>query len=269
MMQPVRSVKRPASLVLLASILVVTAACSAKQNAVHIPFTATWEGEPVNCKQGPAALSDLRFFVTDLQLLDSTGNFHAVEFVEDDRWQQANVALIDLENGEERCANGTADTHEKIHGTADISDFSGIRFTLGVPFELNHANPLLAKAPLNDAAMHWHWRSGYKFLRAGVTTENDGTWLHLGSTACKGTVQDVRSCDAPNRVVVELTNFTAADRVEVNLSALFAGVDFNDGLRSDCSSGPAEAECMAMFAALGLTFGTEPSSVGSVFQVLR
>ncbi len=265
-MQPVRSVKHPASLFLLASILVVSAACSAKKNAVQIPFAATWEGQPLNCDRGPYSLSDLRFFVSDLQLIDSNGAFHTVEFIEDDRWQQTKVAMVDLENGEASCTNGTADTHTRIDGMADISDFTGIRFTVGVPFELNHANPLLAAAPLNDAAMHWHWRSGYKFLRAGVVTENDGTWLHLGSTACNGTVQDIRSCDAPNRIVVELLHFAPSDRVGMDLSALFAGVDLRNGIRSDCSSGPAETECVTMFGALGLISANQP---GSVFQVLH
>ena len=215
------------------------------------------------------ALTDLRFFVSDLAVVDSAGALHPVEFTEDSRWQLPGLALVDLEDGESNCVNGTSAMHASLHGVTDIADFVGIRFTVGVPFELNHANPLAAAPPLSEGAMHWHWRSGYKFLRAGVTKNNDGSWLHLGSTACKGTVRDIRSCDSPNRITVELGDFSPSDRIGIDLSALFAGVDLDDGARSDCSSGPGEAECAAMFRALGLPFTAQPGATNSVFRVLH
>ncbi|MDZ7643630.1 MAG: MbnP family protein [Woeseiaceae bacterium] len=64
-------------------------------------------------------------------------------------------------------------------------DYRTLRLTLGVPADLNHGDPLHAPAPLTQTPMHWHWRSGYKFLRAGVTRGADGYWLHLGSTRCR------------------------------------------------------------------------------------
>jgi len=188
----------------------------------------------------------------------------------DERWQQQGVALIDLENGDGLCVNGTPETNTTLSGMAEVADIQRIRFSIGVPFELNHANPLLADAPLDDSAMHWHWRSGYKFLRAGVTTTSDGFWLHLGSTACEGTVQNISACRSPNRVTVELAGFSPQNnRINIDLSALFDGVDFDDGIASDCSSGPSESACAAPFAALGLVFGegSDRPIPSSVFQV--
>ena len=211
----------------------------------------------------------MRFFVSDLAIVDSEGRLHPVVLSEDGRWQQANLALVDMEDGEGTCTNGTPGMHPAIIGAADVSDIAALRFTVGVPFHLNHANPLTAVPPLDDGAMHWHWRSGYKFLRAGVTSERDGSWIHLGSTACEGTVRDIRSCRSPNRVTVELPDYTPESLIAVDLSSLFGQVDLNDEQRTDCSSAPGETECAGMFGALGLPFGEQQAAAESVFRVLR
>ena len=259
--------KRLASKILIGAALFCCAACPASRSAVNVEFAATWAGQPLHCDKSEHSLTDLRFFVSDVVLIDTDGAEHPVVLTGDERWQQANVALIDLENGEGNCVNGTMETNTTLSGMADTVDIRSLRFTIGVPFQLNHSNPLQADAPLDDAAMHWHWRSGYKFLRAGVTTAADGFWLHLGSTACQGTVQNISACRAPNRVTVELAGLSSQSiNINVDLSALFEGVDFDDGIRSDCSSGPSESACSAPFAALGLAFGNGkdrpvPSSV--------
>jgi len=230
---------------------------------VNVEFSATWAGQPLSCHEAELSLTDLRFFVSGVVLINSDGAEYPL-FLTD------GVALIDLENGEGACINGTHGTHTTLSGSSEVGNIDGIRFTVGVPFELNHANPLLAEAPLNDSAMHWHWRSGYKFLRAGVTTGSDGFWMHLGSTGCKGTVQNISACGSPNRVTVELGGFSPdKNRINVDLAALFEGIDLDDAIRSACSSGPSESACAKPFANLGLTFGDmrELSISGPVFQV--
>ncbi len=265
----IRSAKRPSSLVLYAGLLFLVSACSTEQETVRIQFSAVWQGAAIGCNDVEISLSDLRFFVSDLALVDRSGELHPISLVKDSRWQQPNIGLVDLEDGQGSCLNGTRDIHSTLTGMTDPADFVELRFTVGVPFALNHANPLLASAPLDDAAMHWHWRSGYKFLRAGVSAGDDGMWIHLGSTGCEGTVQDIRSCQSPNRVSVSLPGFSPSDRIGVDLSVLFAGVDLADGERSDCSSGPAESACAPMFEALGLPFSDQAASDSSVFRVLR
>jgi len=138
-----------------------------------------------------------------------------------------------------------------------------------VPFSLNHANPMTAGPPLDDSDMHWHWRSGYKFLRAGVRTEKDGFWIHVGSTGCEGTVGHITSCRSPNRIQIELPEFTPGESaVAIDLAALAAGIDLDDGEPGDCSSGPAESSCVAPFGALGINHSTgEQAGTQSVFSV--
>jgi len=264
-----RSTKRPASYILLVTILLACTACSAKRTPVHIEFTPTWAGHAIQCDSAEIALTDLRFYVSNLVLIDSEGNKHSVSLTQDGRWQQPGLALIDLESGIGTCSNGTSDIRASIEGTVSGSDFVGIKFTIGVPFEMNHANPLLAQPPLDDAAMHWHWRSGYKFLRAGVSRQADSFWIHLGSTGCEGTIHNISGCNSPNRVEVELAEFSVeTDLIAIELSELFRGVDLADGTRSDCSSSPAEQACAMPFAALGLSFNdTTELQAQRVFQV--
>jgi len=238
-------------------LLAQASACSKPQNNVTIPFIATWQGAAIGCDGGDVALTDLRFFVSDVALVDSDGGSHALRLKTDVAGQNSAVALLDLETGEGPCLNGTVATHTSIEGAIPHGNYVALRFTVGVPFELNHANPLTATSPLDDAAMHWHWRSGYKFLRAGVVTATDGFWMHLGSAGCQGTVRNITGCDFPNRVAVQLPGFTVAKSVvAIDLHALFAGVDFDDGVPSDCSSGPAESACVGPFQALGIDFAT-------------
>lgn len=95
--------------------------------------------------------------------------------------------------------------------------------------------------------------------------------MHLGSTGCEGTVRDIRGCRSPNRVTVELDGFAPNDdAVSIDLKALFAGIDFGDGIPGDCSSGPSESSCAEPFAALGIDFATGATEgEQKVFSILR
>jgi len=218
----------------IASILLLTA-CSPPPRSVAVEFRAFFGNSPIECGEPgeQVVLTDLRFYVTD----GETGAVH----------------LIDLENGTGACENGTRELNSTISLGAAADSPSGISFEVGVPFELNHADPLQAAAPLNISAMHWHWRSGYKFLSAGVRNLEDGFWIHVGSTGCEGTVRNISGCSAPNRIMVHLPDFDpATDVVAVDLQALLANTDLADGVATDCSSGPSETSCSAPFNALGL-----------------
>ena len=185
-----------------------------------------------------------------LHIADRIAAIPGVQVVET---RVTNLALLDLEDGSGSCVNGTAAMNTSLRGTAPSADVHAVEFTLGVPFASNHGDPLTATAPLGDAAMHWHWRGGYKFMRTGVSTSTDRFWMHLGSTACEGTIRNITACGAPNRVTLRLDNFAIGDGIVVDLAGLIAGDTLEDGNPSDCSSGPAEHACTAPFAALGLT----------------
>jgi uncharacterized repeat protein (TIGR04052 family) len=230
------------------------AACSKPGTELYIPVVVEFAGEDINClPQSDVWLTDLRFYVSDIQLIDKDGRKNALALHEDEIWQQDNVALLDFETGSSECMNGTGGVNQTLRGSVASGDYTALQFTLGVPFEINHLDPLLAEAPLDDAAMHWHWRGGYKFLRAGVRTADDHFWIHLGSTGCQGTLQNITACNAPNRVSVRLEDFVPnRDLIVVDLAQLVTQGQMNDGIATDCSSGPAETSCKDAFTSLGL-----------------
>ena len=257
-------------LLLAGLLLTFLAGCSSKQHPVTLQFAATWNADPIGCSDGPVSLSDLRFYVSDIALIDQSGKHHAVLIRSDDEWQQDGLVLIDLEDGQGTCTNGTKQMNSVAVGSSTASTVSAVQFTLGVPFDVNHANPLTASAPLDRSAMHWHWRSGYKFLRAGVASVQDGYWIHLGSTGCEGEVGNITECTAANRVGVHLDGFDpTTDRIVLDLAALFAKVDLSDGAPSDCSSRPAEESCNAPFEALGLYVDDASSANQSAFRIAK
>ena len=231
----------------------LAAGCAEPDVPLSIKFVAEYAGTPASCADDtPVRMSDLRFYVSGFRFRDAAGAWQRITLDDDDRWQQPDLALVDLEDGTGSCMNGTADTNDRVTGSVPAGGMRGLEFTLGVPFERNHGDPLRAAPPLGDPAMHWHWRGGYKFLRAGVQTDGDGFWIHLGSTGCRGTIGNITHCDAPNRVTVRLDDFEPGDDVVIDLAALVAGGALDDGVATDCASGPGEELCAASFRALGL-----------------
>jgi len=44
------------------------------------------------------------------------------------------LALLDFEDGTGGCVNGTPDVNDRVAGTVPEGHYTGLRFTLGVPF---------------------------------------------------------------------------------------------------------------------------------------
>jgi len=146
----------------LLSSLLLLGACSEPDIQIAIPITASWNQDPITCSQdsAPVRLTDLRFYVHDVHLLDSEGSPVALQMDPDGRWQQDGIALLDLEDASGDCQNGTAASHTQLQGSVKAGEYRGLVFTVGVPFDDNHADPLQALPPLGDSAMHWSWRGG-------------------------------------------------------------------------------------------------------------
>lgn len=247
---------------ILLALLGCLGACSKPDMQLTIPFAAYFGQEPLGCDQtvGAVQLTDLRLYVADVYLLDAKGERTQFDLLADGAWQQGDLALLDFENDSGACANGTGIVRRELQGRVPPGDYRGLIFEVGVPFDRNHGDPLLAEPPLGDTAMHWSWRGGYKFLRAGVSTATDGFWLHLGSTGCAGKINAISGCSSANRVAVTLADFEPGrHRVAIDLAELFAAVDLSDAVPGDCSSGPAETQCEAVFGALGLDFNSGAS----------
>lgn len=223
-------------------------------HSIGLEFAAKYQGHTPTCTSPMAddlEMTDLRFFVSDVEV----GNGSS--------WSAASgqrVHLLDFENGEGSCTNGTPAMHSEIALNLPKADVSALRFTLGVPFDLNHGDPLLAEPPLDEPAMFWHWRSGHKFLRVGVKNRGTRWHAHLGSVGCLGPIAAIESCERPNRRTITLTGFTPGDTIVINLDVLLADINTRDDASAHCLSEADNPACKQLGRNLGIDFSTGTSA---------
>lgn len=268
--------------------------------AVQIHFAAHINGVPFECgRQYPGVGTtgstltpmDYRFYVSAVHLIDHDGRAVPVELEQDAAWQHQNVALLDFENGQGACRNGTAGLNTSVRGTVPAGRYQGVEFTLGLPFHLNHADPTTAPAPLNNTAMFWNWQGGYKFLKfdtatSGISDTSPGAAkaqgpvtryaVHLGSTSCTAasrTSAPAIPCGQPNTLQVRLPAFDATRHTVVaDIGRVLArtNVDVNAPQTSPgCMSFPKDADCPGVMAALGLAYDgvAAPATGQQLFSV--
>lgn len=221
------------------------------------------------------ALVDFRFYVQDVELKNAGGDWVPVA-LEDNLFQIDDIALLDFEDG---CGEvGNADTNDQIVGTVPEGEYDGLRFTMGLPPELNHQDASTAPCPLCLTSMFWNWRGGYKFLRidSGNIMDNPSVWrMHLGSTGCGDpsdpTTPPEQPCTNPNRVDVEFDTFDAdTNTVIADFEELVAGAPLStnaEGTPAGCMSPPDDADCGPLFENLGLPFGEQPGGTQTFFSV--
>lgn len=217
-------------------------------------------------------LQDFRLYVSNLRLIDAKGREHPVRLTADGPWQDADVALVDLEDASGGC-NGNAPINAAVKGRVAKGDYKGLTFDLGVPPTLNHQDPTIARAPLNVSALSWPWRGGYKFVTIDIETSSEarpeasGFSIHLGSTDCGAgplTAPPASPCLRQNRPTYRLEAFNA-DRQSVifDLAALLAESDVTvnaPDTPAGCMSGPNDDDCVAVMRRLGASFRDQPAT---------
>lgn len=247
--------------------------------AVTLSFDAQVAGAPFVCGQEYANLgtqsstlsaNDLRLYISEVQLLDASGAATSVTLTQDDKWQYESLALLDFEDG---CGgSGNSDMRKTIEGTVPAGDYVGLRFTLGVPFELNHADAAVAPSPLNLTSMFWNWNGGYKFLRMDGAARGIPGWrLHLGSTNCEADAEGtITSCAQPNRPTITLADFDWTQQsVVLDVADLLAKTDLDSDVAGPpgCMSAPADVECEHYFDTLGLPWAGGSTPTQTAFSV--
>lgn len=255
---------------LLLPLIGLLASCGNDLKPIEISFAAQYGDHPLDCQAdtAPVRLTDLRLYLHDIRLFAADGSELPVSLVVDDQWQNETTVLLDLEDGTGTCLNGSTATNAVVRGHYSGQAATGLAFRIGVPAADNHANPLLAPPPLTYTPMHWHWTTGYKYLRAGVQTPTDGFFMHLGSSRCEPGGAGAVHCASPNRPEFRHVNFAPGeDRVIIDLAMLLQGVDLNDGVSSRCMSGPGESDCVPPLANLGISPDGRPAQPASVFRV--
>jgi uncharacterized repeat protein (TIGR04052 family) len=241
-------------------------ACGGGPTSHEILFSAEFQGQPVRCgdsvkppNAAPWSLTDLRLFIHDLRLVRNDDTEVRFALTPDGHWQNKAVALLDFEDGTGDCLNGTQAQRMKVVGTAPRGEYKALRFTVGVPFSHNHGDPVKATPPLSYTFMHWSWQSGYKFVRMGLQSGDESTFLHLGSTQCQGTFTNIEGCDLENRPTAEIPLRPDAPwRVTLDVDQLTRNV-LVQGTADDapnCMSQVDNPRCNAWFDNMGLNLRT-------------
>ncbi|MBM4376222.1 MAG: metallo-mystery pair system four-Cys motif protein [Deltaproteobacteria bacterium] len=248
--------------------------------AITLTFAAEVGGQPFACgtsfdglgaSKSKAELLDFRLYVHDVRLLDGKDEV-PVTLEQDGVWQLEKLALLDFEDKKGKCANGTTEKNLTVRGTIPAGvKYDGVRFKLGVPFELNHSDASTAPSPLNLSGLFWNWQGGRKFLRIDAMAEGamKAFNLHVGSTGCDGDPASggVTACTSPNVATIELAGFDAAkNTIVVDYAAMVAAVDFakpDGGGASGCMGGKTDPECAQIFDKLGIDIATGSPKVGA------
>ncbi|WP_224244572.1 MbnP family copper-binding protein [Hyalangium gracile] len=268
------------SILPLALTALVATACGDEEPAptpeppldVAITFKPMVGSQPFACGQTYTNLGttgttyepkDFRLYVHNVRLLSHGVTEVPVELADDGAWQQEGLALLDFENKTGLCSNGTTAMNNRVVGTVPAGHYSGLRFTVGLPFEKNHQDASTARAPLNISTLFWGWAGGYIFIRMDGRTTGlpAGHSLHLGSTECQlSGPNQVTSCGRPNRFEVEIAGFdpTASKAVVLDVAALLAGTNLDTNQAETapgCMSESTDNDCAPIFQRLGLGFG--------------
>lgn len=213
-----------------------------RQSGIEIRFTLDAQADAVQI---------LQFYVSDVWLQRHDGTWKEFSLSKDSTWQNGQVALLDLGPGSQG--------NRSVTGTVDAGEYSGIRFSVAVPFGLNHANPVSAGAPLDRPELYWTWQSGYKFFRLEFQHDSHAYAFHLGSTGCSSASAlrpPLQACAQPNIVRVELPSFDPGrHRIAIRASSLIS--IFRQGNQSSCSGDYAsDPTCSMAYAAAGLDHHT-------------
>lgn len=279
---------------------------------VNLANTQLWDHTATNtsaaalgtsvAQSSTGKLVDLRFYVSNVALLDQDGNATPVVLTSNSN-QSNGLALLNF--GYNTVSSGATYANvtcspstgyvTSITGKVKPGTYSGVALVIGVPLygpdmvRQNHSNAAdtANSLPLQNSAMAWSWQSGRKFTKlefwpsTPVQKTNSATtprWVvHLGSTGCSGDptvgTTAATTCTNPNRVKLAFSSFNASSqKVALDIAQLFKSSDlqYDAGGAAGCMSGTTDPECGPIFKALGLDLSTGTKSATlaqSVFSV--
>lgn len=175
-----------------------------------IPMQIHYQGQALTCaSQMGIEIDKAKWFVSDLRLTFadmSEGESQAPKLLPSNSQQQGSalVTVLDCVQGEEQGSSA----HIRFAADQPWQQAQTLQFTLGLPHELNHGNPLTLPPPLDQGDMYWVWQSGHKFMRVDLRYQEQPWAFHLGSLGCQS-ASAVRPpkepCVQPNRFSMTLT----------------------------------------------------------------
>ncbi|MEO0403959.1 MAG: MbnP family protein [Bacteroidota bacterium] len=165
--------------------------------------------------------------------LNNTYNINGidVQFTEV-RYYLSNFAIEAMDGTEETLdgvilIDASATDMQAIGGT-DAAHLHGLNCIFGLDAIINHEDPTLAEAPLNDPGMHWGWNpdAGYKFLKVeGLhDADMDGNFeafsIHAATDALARNIEFM--------IMEDLAEGSNMFHFETNYESFFSNVDFSN-----------------------------------------
>lgn len=276
----------------LATILLMLGACSEPAQQSSVEFTPYYQRVALGCGSeflvggNPWHYKDFEFFISKVELQNQQGEWLSWP-MRQSQYQTSNIALVGqkcpdtftkgltktltesipapVSEQKQQTTTQTGNWKIQFDPKFELDGMHKLRFTLGLPFELNHAYPLSQPSPLNLPSMFWVWRTGHKFLRLELQSSNDNWIFHLGSSGCSS-ASAVRgpktACLRPNRIQVELPfsvdpSTHNAKKLVFDVASLLGSL--SPKLESSCQSEPDNPACRVLMSNLK----QQPSSVFS------
>ncbi|MBL4942666.1 MAG: metallo-mystery pair system four-Cys motif protein [Colwellia sp.] len=255
--------------------LFLLSGCDNDQKPIHLNeviFHPTFNNQKLTCDSVISHsnnywhYSQLQFFISIIELQDNTGTWQKASLLTS-AYQTKNVALLG-EYCQQPKVNDQAISNTnwslKFDKNTNLNKATHIRFTLGLPFAINHLNPLTQKSPLNIPSMFWVWQQGHKFLRIEMAAHNDNWLFHLGSVGCQALSplrMPSQECRYPNRYIVELPLSKENANIVFDLANLLNQILITE--QNSCQSSPQQDSCQRLFANL------RKKNEHSVFQSVK
>jgi uncharacterized repeat protein (TIGR04052 family) len=255
------------TIILLLSVTLLSG-CFQNKQPTQISFHPMYRDIALNCENSFAAedggkikngglqkwqYQQLQFYIHGVEVNTSNNGWQPWMMTTNPN-QSNNVALLG-----ETCNESNEDSNWQLElmPLDESIVITDIRFTLGVPFELNHLNPLTQPSPMNDSSMFWGWRGGHKFMRVELFAKDDDWLFHLGSTGCKA-LSPVRAptseCLYPNRVSVSLPFTYQTSAIVFDLAVLINDIKLTR--KNGCQSAIDEDSCKILFENLNMNLNS-------------
>lgn len=222
----------------------VLASCGSADKVSTVEFQLVYGSEPLDCGK-TFDIEGKDWSLDALQMYVSEVSFAGKE-----------ASLLNLSNKDTKAAMlGTRCQGEGrwVVNMKPVSLETGtdMSFLLGLPFELNHGNPLLAEEPLNHSDMFWTWQLGHKFIRMDVSSEvseeKTEHWaFHLGSIGCDSASSmraPAESCAHANTFEVMITDFKPNLPVYIHVDRLIENAQLT---QDNCMGNPDDEACVPL-----------------------
>ena len=232
------------------SLVVLLQSCTPVKQQYEVAVVLAFKGQPVNCNslivnEQNWTIHNLAFYLSDFYVSRSSD----LNIAQSNHGKEQKVHQISLVRFDQVTCQGRF--RFSVESLASEKQF--LHFTLGLPFTLNHQNPVTQPSPLNEPDMFWTWRTGYKFFRIDMESDLDSWAWHLGSVGCHS-VAAVRApeknCEQPNltRHALSLPD-SSSFKMVLHLDRLLSGVSLKKQQRC-VMHGPAESACPILFTNL-------------------